>query len=379
MSVSLGVHLEKQVLLFSESSEPGGAETVVLGLAAGLPGSTWRTHVLLMQEGWLHDAVSERGIMPELLPSTRSFDVSFLNRLVKTLRRLRIDIVHSHLPTSNAYACLAGRLARVPVVATYHGRTDVFGPSSRTDRAKRWIVRRLAQKIVAVSADMRDDLITNAAFPRSKIDVVYNGIDWGAFDTLVDVKAKRAELDIPESAKIVGMVGVVRQVKGHSVVLRALVQIKRRYPDVYLVVIGHEHESYKRELIEEAKSLAVHDRLRFLGFRPDVAQLYRIMDVYIMPSWSEGHPLATIEAMGAKVPVVVSNVGGHPEIVQDMVTGYIVPPGHDEVLAQRVMEVLADPEAASGMAERARSFVRERYSLARMLADYEALYRSILK
>ena len=366
------------VLLFSESSEPGGAETVILELATGLLEAGWPVQVVLMRHGWLFDAFVQRSITPHHLPSDRTFDLTYPLRLAGLSRRLKTQLIHSHLPDSNAYACIAGALTRVPVVATYHAQSDALRPVSRTELARRWIVKSLARKVVAVSADMQRELVNRHHFPQDKVELVYNGVDWRRFDTPLNREQKRRDLGIPPEATVVGMVGVVRQVKGHATAIHALARLRESIPNLLLVVAGHEHAEYKRELQDLAQQLSVSDRVVFLGFRSDVAEVVRCMDVCVMPSWSEGHPLATIEAMGSRVPVVASEVGGHPEIIQDGVTGYLVPAGNDELLAKRVESLLAAPAEAQALAERAAQSVRQRFSHSRMLADHEALYRECL-
>ena len=366
------------VLLFSESSEPGGAETVVLELATGLLEAGWPVQVVLMKRGWLFDAFVERSITPHYLPSDRAFDLQFPLRLARLSRRLNTQLIHSHLPDSNAYACIAGAVTRVPVVATYHALSDALRPVSRSERVRRWIVKTLARKVVAVSADMQRELVNRHHFPQNKVEVVYNGVDWRRFDTPLNREQKRLDLGIPPQATVVGMVGVVRQVKGHAIAIHALARLRASLPNLLLLVAGHEHAEYKRELQDLARQQGVGDQVIFLGFRSDVAEVIRCMDVCVMPSWSEGHPLATIEAMGSRVPVVASDVGGHPEIIKDGVTGYLVPAGNDELLAKRVQTLLAEPAEAHMLAERAAQSVRERFSHSRMLSAHEDLYRQCL-
>lgn len=351
---------------------------MLLRLVEQMSKCSWDPVVMLMNRGWLYDELCRRGIRPIHEPSRHSFDLPFLWRFVSFLRRERIDLIHSHLPDSNAYACAAGTLARTPVLATYHGLLETFGPLSRTARAKLGVVRHLASRVVAVSEYMRQEFISRAGFASDRIVTIYNGIDWSRIDRAEPRDRARAALGLPAATPVLGMVGTVRPVKGHVFALRALRRIRETLPNAVLLIVGFEEYPYRHELEREVNALELGEAVRFLGFRSDVASVMQAFDVFTMPSLSEGHPLATIEALGARLPVVASAVGGHPEIVQGCPTATLVPPGDVTQLADRLLELLTTRRPTEeALSEVARN-IRSRFSLEQMIAQHDALYRETL-
>jgi glycosyltransferase involved in cell wall biosynthesis len=148
----------------------------------------------------------------------------------------------------------------------------------------------------------------------------------------------------------------VKPVKGYVHFVRAAARLRQRIPDVTFLVIGEDEEGHQRSIEAETEALGIRDRFRFLGFRSDVADVIRSLHLFVLTSLSEGHPLATVEAMGAGTPIVVSRIGGHEEIVEDGATGYLVRPEDD-------VEVAA----------------RTRFGVQAMITGYEDLYRECLR
>lgn len=366
------------ILHLCESGETGGAETVLLRLVLGLNEVDFTSHIVLMKRGWLEGQFKTYGRAPEILESHRSYDISFMRRLIERIRRHHVDVIHSHLPDSNAYGCLAGALTRVPVIATCHGLIRTFGEPRRSDWAKLFLVRHLARSVVAVSGTMRDDLLTTGRFPAHKITVIYNGIDWSRYDQPFDRERLRQDLAIGAGDRLVGMVANLKPVKGYVYFVRAAARVLSEEPGVTFLILGQDEGGQQAQLVRLASELGIADRIRFLGFRDDVADILRSLDVFVLSSVSEGHPLSTIEAMGAGVPAIVSRIAGQEEIIQDRVTGHLVTPRNEAEFAERILEVLRDPGEAAALSERARLNARQKFGLDTMISRYVELYRTIL-
>jgi len=368
-----------RILHFSESSETGGAETVFLELLRRLDPVHFESVALLMKEGWLHDQLSSLGVRPMLLKSNRSYDVPMLFKLRSMLRHLGIDLVHAHLPDSNAYASLAALGTGVPVIATYHGLLRPSQEASHGETLKLKAVRYGATRVVAVSDALKLQLGREARIPESRLRRIYNGVDWNEFDRSAEGPSVRTELGLGPQDQVVGMAANLKPEKGYPYFLRAAARIAARLPRTRFLIAGEGEANVKAALVAEATRLGVRDRVTFLGYRSDLPAVLRAFDVFVLSSLSEGMSIATVEAMGAGLPVVVTRSGGPQELVAEGVTGMLVPPADPDALAERVIQVLQDAEWARGLGSRARASARDRFSMKSMLSQYEALYEECLE
>jgi len=208
------------------------------------------------------------------------------------------------------------------------------------------------------------------------VQVIHNGIDTVPLsDTRREPKLREA-LGISPEAPIIGTLGNLYTVKGHVYLIRAAKIVLERRPDTHVMILGRG--DLKDSLIAEAKSLEIQDRVHLLGYRDDAHRWLETMDVFTLPSLSEGLPLSLLEAMAAGIPSVVTAVGGMPEVVCDGQTGLIVPPADPNALAGKILFLLENPPDAAKMGATGCSHVRKRFSLTRMVAEYCTLYHKIL-
>lgn len=366
------------ILHIIESGGPGGAETVLLNIVNNLDRERYHSTVVLLRTGWLHQKLKENGVCTVLLNSARSYDLGLLFKLWRKIKERRIDLIHSHLPDVNLYSCLAGLAAGVPIVTTYHGRTPNLQRSISTVNLKYSLIRRFSAKIVAVSDWLKNDLAQRARFPLPKLKTIYNGVDWRSFSLPFDPKAKRKELKINSDEKVVGMVANLRPAKGYEYFIRAAAIIAESIPGVRFLIIGEEEDRLRKRIIKEVDALGLRDKVILLGFREDVPELLRILDVFALSSVSEGLSIATIEAMAAGVPVVVTRSGGPQELVVDGRTGFLVPPKDEKSLAEKVLFLLRDKNLATSLGKEAQIQVRAKFGIDRMIRNYQALYQECL-
>jgi glycosyltransferase involved in cell wall biosynthesis len=366
------------ILHVSESSETGGAETVILNIVTGLDCGVFTSSVVLTEHGWLEDRLIETGLAPAILPSHHRFDLDLLRRLRAEVKKSRADLIHSHLPAANAYSALAGLVTGVPVVATYHGMVTLAGQPGRSERLQLFLVRKLARKVVAVSDSLKVQLAEMASFPPKKLTTIYNGVDWSRFDTDLDRAAVKAPLGIGPDEPVVGMVANLKAAKGYEYFIRAAAIVARTMPHARFLIIGEEEESLKEKLLVEIARANLQDKVSFLGYREDLADLLRILDVFVLSSISEGMSIVTVEAMGAGVPVVITRSGGPEELVEDGQTGFLVPIRDPESLAERTLTLLKNRPLAAEMADRARTYARRQFGLKTMIQRYQNTYRECL-
>lgn len=368
-----------KILHIIETGGPGGAETVLLNVVNHLDRNRYHSRVVLLKTGWLDQKLKETGVPTIILRSDHSYDLFFLLRLWQSVKKHRINLIHSHLPDVNLYSCLAGFMAGIPVVTTYHGRITRSRKAISAGDWKYFLIGRLSTRIVAVSDWLKNDLIQIARFPPRKLKTIYNGVDWKQFDSPFDLVIKRKELKIDPDIKVVGMVANLRPTKGYQYFIRAADIIARSVPKVKFLIIGEGKDELMEGIVKEIEALDLTDKVILLGFREDVPELLKILDVFVLSSISEGLSIATIEAMATGVPVVVTKSGGPQEVVGEGATGFLVPPEDEKGLAEKVLLLLKNKELATSMGKEAQAQVRAKFSLERMIENYQKVYQECLK
>lgn len=291
----------------------------------------------------------------------------------------RADLVHCHLPLAGVAGRLAGRWAGVPVIYTEHNLQERYHPWTR--RANRWTWS-LQRRVLAVSQEVADSIGRGVGRRGAQVPVavVTNGVDVEAFapDPAAAADA-RQRWGIAPNAPVVGQVAVFRRQKRLDLWLEAAVEIRRRHPDVRFLLVGDG--PLRAEIERLADDLDLTAALVLPGLQEEVAPLLAAMDVFLLSSDFEGLPLSVLEAMAAYRPVVATAVGGVPETLDpgdEPPTGLLVPPGNGRALAEAVCRLLSDPAHRGELGRRAHSRVARRFSLARMTAELEAIYRQVL-
>jgi len=294
------------------------------------------------------------------VPCPRDLDPALVWRVRRELRRLRPDIVHTHLVHADVYGALgAGGL---PLVSTKHN-DDRFrlGPFRYVERA----LARRAKRVIAITEALRQFCVDQVGLPAAKVEVIRYGLDalpapWG----------DDGEVPLPEGARILLSVGRLAEQKGVDVAVRALARIREREPAAVLVVLG---EGPERPRLEAMAGEGVY----LPGRVGDVASWYRRAEVLVHPARWEGFGLALLEAMLAGKPVVATDVSSAPEIVAGGETGLLVPPDDPAALADAVLELLADPAHAAAMGEAGLARARNEFSVAKMADRTAALYAAV--
>jgi len=372
MSSAVGANGVTTVLHLSSSSGPGGAEAVMASVASGLDAARYRSLVCLFRDGWLRARCEGLGLETHVIPMKGMLDVEWLRRFTRLLRERGVGLIHAHEFGANTYGTLAGRLARVPVVATVHGR------SYYTDRGRRRLAYRVVSRaaaMVAVSKDVKRFVVERAGVSTRRVRVVYNGIAPAAPVTPGATAHLRAELGLGGGDRVVAVVGSLYGVKGHRYLLEAAPKVLAICPSTVFLLAGRGE--CEVALRAQAKSLGIDARVRFLGFRQDVQALLTLSDVFVLPSLSEGLSMAILEAMAAAKPVVATKVGGNPELIVDGETGILIECANPEALASAVTTILTDPAEARRLGENGLSRVQRRFTSAAMVRNYEAIYSTV--
>jgi glycosyltransferase involved in cell wall biosynthesis len=366
----------RRVLHLIDTGGPGGAETILDTIVANLTPASWVSRVVVPEEDWLASRLRSRGVDVVVIPSRRGADPRLLLRLIGQIRRFQPAVLHAHLLGSGVYGSLAAAVVRdTPLVCTFHGRPDVSA-SDRLLALKARILARRNNRIVYVSHDLRAHLEPLLDLPRGSGLVIHNGVEFAEPEL---TGTERETCGAGPGEILIGAVGNVRPAKDYESLLRAAAIVCHCRADVRFVIVGDDRSPLMEPLRRVTLDLGLDERVRFLGFRTDAAALLASFDVFVSSSKTEGLPLGTLEAVGLGTPVVLTAVGGVPEIVDSGRTGLLVPPGDPAALAEGILQMLADPERASEMARAGAADVRQRFSVRRMCGEYESLYAQLLR
>lgn len=354
----------------------GGAEKQLGILASSLDHSRFRSLVVQL---------SPRGTVPlaqGTLGSARVFHlptgkfyslagVRQIFRLARLAREEKVDVIQTFFEKAEVMGWLARRLAGVPVWVT--SRRDLgFKRKQVYDRIFRE-TSRSCDGLVAVCRAVKDETASREGFPADKIQVIYNALEDATLDGSRSSGPSRAELGLPADGRLVGMVANFNfEIKGHRHFIEAAAQVAGGRNNIRFILVGDG--ALRPGCEQQARDLGLGDRIHFLGKRGDVSSILAHLDISVLCSTSEGLSNVVMESMAVGKPVVATRVGGNPELVEDGVTGLVVPPADSAALADAVGVLLDDPAKAGAMGAAGRRVAEERFSVRAMVAAHENLY-----
>jgi len=339
-------------------------------------------------EGNMLEFVRAQGVEPIIMPELVADsligprDFVALWKLVRLIRRFRPDIVDTHTAKAGFLGRIAGALTGVPVrIHTFHGHVlhGYYSEIKNTifRRVER-LLGRLTTHFIAVSDQVRLDLIDYGVAPGEKISVIPLGLELSPFLNCAALRGSfKRELGLPETTLLVGIVSRIFAIKNHALFVDAAARVISEVPDARFVVVGDG--VLRPEIEARAANLGLNGRLIFTGWRRDLPAIYADMAALVISSNNEGTPFSAIEAMAASVPVVGTRVGGMPDLIREGSTGVLVPPRDAAALSAALVSLLGDPQRRRRMGEAARADVEHRFTIARMLDETHALYEDCLR
>ncbi|MFP4131476.1 MAG: glycosyltransferase [Thiohalospira sp.] len=357
-----------------ENLERGGLERMVIDLATAQRAQGHQVAIAtLFQPGQLAPEAEAAGVAVHPCHKRPGPDPAALRRLRRTFRAWRPEVIHSHNPVPHQYAVLAAPARRAGRINTRHG----LGQAADSRRSRR--LYRLAMMrtdfAVAVCRAALEQYIHDGLIPPRKGRVIHNGIRVDRF-TARDAgrrDALRAELGAAPGGPVVGTVGRLNPAKDQGRLVAAFAGVRQRHPDALLAIVGGG--PLEADLRRDITTAGLEDWVFLLGDRDDVPALLAALDLFVLPSRTEGYSIALLEAAAAHLPAVVTRVGGNADIVADGLRGRVVPPGDTAALTTAMGELLAAPELRRSMGQNAGEWAREHASVAAMAGSYEALYR----
>ncbi len=362
-------------ILLTKGLRARGYETV---LVAGREGE---------REGSLRDLAAEKGVEPLFLPELGrevrpGGDLVAFFRLLRLFRQQQPDIVHTHTAKAGALGRVAAKLAGIPIIIhTFHGHTFRGYFSRGATRFFLTIERRLASattKVLAVSEGQRQDLLRLRIGSPETVGVMPLGLE---LDNLLRSHLRRGEvrrrLGASHEVPLVGIIARLVPIKDLDTFLEAASDLRRSRPDVRFLIVG---DGELRPLLEQrARALGLDGSAHFLGWQRDLEPIYADLDLLVLSSLNEGTPVSLIEGMAAGLPVVATEVGGVPDLVENGKTGLLVPPKDPGALSAAMDTLLGDADRRREMGRLGREAVYPKYSDVALMDRMDRLYSSLLQ
>lgn len=348
----------------------GGAQKYVYDLATNLPSEHFAISVVSGNSGKLTERLTEKNI-PVFSLNKLSRDINPLRDLIsffsllKLLTKTRPDILHLNSPKMGLLGAVAGRLTGVKkIVYTSHGWPFLENRSSLSKiffKYLCWKIVLLSHQTIAISQTEKD-LTKNWLFVSKKVRVIYNGISEIEF---LDKQTARAKLNLAQDKLIIGTIAELHQNKGLNYLAEATELIKQKNPEADFIVIG---EGEERESLEKNKNLIL------LGNIPDAARLLTAFDIFVLPSIKEGLPYVILEAGLAGLPVIATNIGGIPEMLEHNKSGLLVEARNARDLAEKIEYLINNPAIRKSLGENLREKVKRDFCLDKMVEETKWMY-----
>jgi len=366
-----------------------GVENVALGLSMelkaqniwnvlGVFGNYHNLHLEIIEEAKKND------LGTHIFYCNGRFDIKTMYNMINFIKNNKVDIIHTHGSKPNFYGFVVAKLLKVPIVATCHGRIEnpIVSVSNswagkisnkKYYRIDKTILPRFG-KVIAVSEDIKDEFLRNGVI-EGRIGLIYNGVAINKYGAATETIRK--ELNIDKETKVIGTVARLTAEKGLPFLLEAFEKVLRVLPDSTLIIVGNG--PLGDELKEKACELGIAAKVIFTGKRNDLPQIYSTMDIFVLPSLKEELPMVILEAMASKKPIIATNVGAIPKLIENGREGFLVGPGRTDDLTRAIIAMAKDIGMEKKFAENAYKKVVEEFSSEKMCRRYVDAYKEVMQ
>jgi glycosyltransferase involved in cell wall biosynthesis len=367
------------LLYIIEGGPIGGAERNLLTVIGALDKTRYNIKVCLLNPSViLERELKELSVSFSILEPNSKFSPFSIPKLIRLIRREKIDIAHTCLHASNTFGRIAAILARVPIIIAWEQGEILDSVQPARHYLMDRILARLSDTIVSCSQTCKDEIIRKEGIAANKIRVIYNCIDLSRFSSTKDPSGIRRELGIGQDDILLGTVATLDdEKKGQGYAIMALPQIARNFPNAKLLLVGRDGSS-KSRFMQIAESFNVKDRVIFTGFRQDIPDIINALDIYVCPSLREGISLSLLEAMAFRKAIVSTNAYGNAEIVVNEQTGYLVVSKDQDSIARAVIDMLSDKEKMRSMGIEGYQRVKKYFSSDVVIKQIDDLYQELL-
>jgi glycosyltransferase involved in cell wall biosynthesis len=325
------------------------------------------------------------------------FARSATKKIEELNKQIGFDVIHANLPlvpsfaipkdSAKALVCAVHSTWKGEAIVTRQSNPKELNPNEKMMLRFNRLLRRYETKLmkrsdalIAVSRYTVGELTELYGIEEEKIHVIYNGVDVNKFKPRPDRAELRREFGLEEEKKIVLFVGRLYHRKGLEILLRSIPPVIQEFSDVKFAISGTGFKKKEQSLRNLAKQLEIEDYVTFLGYVPDekLPSLYSASDIFVLPAIYENFPFAILEAQATALPVISTKVGGIPEFLVDNENGFLIDPGDEKQLTQRVLTLLQDPKLAEEMGRRGRKLIEEKFAWRLITGQVIDLYHKLL-
>lgn len=365
------------ILQINLSKRWGGGEKSILELSKTLKKMGHNVYLVGIAGSTFMKKAQEVGF--EVLPivSFSQFDIVSIGILVKYLKKFSIQIINAHTARSYFIASIAGKIFSIPVVFTRHVCFPV-----KPHLLNKLLYFQLADKIIGISNAVRDSIINSLAIDSNKIEVIYDGV---RIDEFYNESKYYSWLNNLSSKKefVIATISRLDENKGIDTFIHAANIVSKSMPNAKFLIVGQEEKKFSRKLKKLINSAVTNQNIIFRGFINDVSSLLYDIDIFVRTSTQEALGFGVIEAMATGRPVIATNVGGLPEVIDDGITGILIPSNNPELLSEKIIFLLNHPEILQKFSINAIKSVREKFDIndiaKKTILVYEELYNECKK
>lgn len=365
-----------RILHITFDMDCGGTEQVIYQLVTNLDHTAFENEIACI-DGEVgatgQDLEAKHGIKVHARKRRPGFDLTTILWLRKLIKECRFDVIHCHQYSPYTYGWFAHWGTGARIVFTEHGR---FYPDRHRRKARLLnpLIARTTNVLVAISNATREALAEYEYMPVSRINVIYNGISPLQKDGRA-IERLRAQLHIEPEEIVIGTVARLDAVKNQKLILDATRQLVDQGHNIRTLLVGEGPE--KENLKTLSEDLNLGDRVIFTGYQPNPADYLALMDIFLLPSHTEGTSMTILESMSLAIPVIATRVGGTPEIIENEKTGLLIEPNSLEELLDSINFLISDLRQRKLLSDNAKLRFKQLFSAEKMVDEYQKIYRRI--
>ena len=357
----------------------GGAEHIISTLLRRGKSTSFKHSVLALSSGGsLVEDLEESGGEVFLLGKKKGFDPALLFRLSSLITKISPDILHLHNSSAGVWGTLSSIMTgrKIPLVKMEHRPWLPTELPFFHRNTYRYLAEK-SEKIITVSEHARRSFSRSFPSLNDRLVTFLPGIDLAPFKDLRPVEECRKWFGLPLKSPLIGTVGRLVPVKNHRLLIESFLDVKKIFPNAHLAIRGQG--PLEPSLHSYAASRGIAESLSILPATPDVSKFFSALDIFVLPSLSEGLPLTLLEAMASALPVIAASVGGIPEVIEDEEDGYLFQSGSSSELTEKIVRIIENPETAASMGVRGREKIFRNFGEKRFIDQIESIYLDILK
>lgn len=355
----------------------GGAENRLANLINGIDQDTFISSICCIKKSGIIVTRLKRKDIKIFELHRKGKDYLLCLKLASLFRKEKVDIIHTH-GWSGFDGVIGAKLACVPVIIhSEQGKDieDIYNIKKRRILGRK-LISYLVNQLVTVSEEIKESLAKTAKIPQEKILTIHTGVDIQRFNIKIDKIKKKEEVGIGGKVIVIGTVGRLDPIKSYDTLLYCAKEVLNEFPDLRFLFVGNG--PMRRNLEELTIKLGIREKVTFIGERLDIPELLNIMDIFVLPSLSEGLSNTILEAMASGLPIIATRVGGNPEMVVDGETGFLVSPKDYQSLSKVIIQLLKNPSLCKKIGLTAQERAKNHFPLSKMIISYEELYKKLI-